>query len=341
MTATPPTQAPSSLYTIDIWPPGPRPSSIFMLSKWVAPFTHGRADFYGWDGAFLQTIDAPGNLLASVDGRYFVNFTTRQLLSSTGDLVRPFTEPTLEQGSSSLNWAGDGDYFCGLETSGAGYALVVEDVGGHVQRMQLAVPSDVVPIDGLRAMGVQCGLTANRAVVAGGTYPNYRVALMSLPDGNLIIDHELGAGYTGAETSPDLRWLVTNKPDQSVPNVGWRSEVVDLTTGVVQAYLQGYFASFTPDSQNVIGSDTQDLAAVVDWRSNTELWRGPGWLVHILANSDPATNSMLLQVATGSPQSGTETDDYWIVAGNGAGTRFTPRDCVSIVASPARVCWYL
>lgn len=112
-------------------------------------------------------------------------------------------------------------------------------------------------------------------------------------------------------------------------------------TGTVQAHLDGYFASFTPDSQHVVGVGGQGLAVVVDWRSNTELWRGPGWFNTIVARSEPTTNSMLLQVSTGSAQGGTEIDDYWIVSGDGAGFRFNPRDCVSIVASPARVCSYL
>jgi hypothetical protein len=341
-TQTPPTQAsPSPPYTIQIWPPGSRPPSTFLLSKWVAPFTHGQDDFYGWDGSFLRTIDVPGLLLASVDGRYFVNFTTGQLWSSAGVLVRPFTEPTLAQGSTSLNWAPDGDYFCALERSTTGFDLIVEDVAGHVQRTQLEVPSDLIPSNGLAAMNIGCSLTANRAVVHGGSYPNYRIAVMSLPDGNLMTDYLIGTDYSGVGTSPDMHWLVTSKPDPTVPHVGWRSEVVDLTTGTVQANLEGYFASFTPDSQHVVGSDGLDLAAVVDWRSNTELWRGPASLNTILASSDPTADSMLLQVSTGSPLAGTEIDDYWIVDGHGAGFRFNPRDCVSIVASPARKCWYI
>ena len=340
-TALPATAKPTSApIQIDIWPPGPRPASVFMLSRWVAPFTHGRADFYDWNGTFLWGLDAPGNLLASVDGRYFVNFTTGQLWSSVGVLVRPFVEPTLEQGSISFNWASDGDYFCSLERNATGFNLVVEDVAGNIQRTHLDVPVDLVPTDGLRAMNISCSLTANRAVVFGGSYPNNGVALMSLPDGSLIKETWLEAGYDGSGTSPDMHWLVTSKPDLTVPTVGWRAEVIDLTTGSVQAHLNGFFASFTPDSQHVVGVGGHGLAAVVDWRSNTELWRGPGWFNTIVARSEPTTNSMLLQVSTGSAQAGTEIDDYWIVGGNGAGFRFNPRDCVSIVASPARVCWY-
>ena len=155
-----------------------------MLATWLPTGPQARADFYAWDGSFLRTVQAPGNFLPSVDGRYFVNFTTGQLWSSTSHLVRPFTEPALDQGSTSLNWAADGDYFCGLETGTAGFSLVVEDVAGKIQRIRLDVPSDLVTPDGLRSMGVECSLTSSRALVFGGSYPGYRAALMSLPDGH-------------------------------------------------------------------------------------------------------------------------------------------------------------
>jgi len=294
-----------------------------MLSTWVAPFTHGHADFYGWDGSFLRTIEAPGNLLASRDGRYFVNFTTGWLSSSTGRVVRAFTEPTLDQGSTSLNWAADGDYFCGLEAGTLGYSLIVEDVLGKVQRIQLHVPSDLVPPDGLRAMGVECALTSSRALVFGGSTPRYRVALMSLPDGLAVSDIQLTAGYADG-ASPNLHWLAINN------GVG--------TDGTVQAELDGDFASFTPDSAHLVGTDGHWAAALVDWRTGTELWSGPGHLSGIMASSDPSTNMMLLWLSTGQPQAGTDTYDYWIVDGGGSARRFNPRDCVSIEASPARVC---
>jgi hypothetical protein len=304
-----------------------------MLSTWVSPGAHGHADFYRWDGSFLRTVEAPGNLLASIDGRYFVNFTTGQLWSSTSQLVRGFTEPTLDQGSTSLNWAADGDYFCGLETSGAGYSLVVEDVAGKVQRIRLDVPSDLVPPDGLRAMGVECSLTSGRALVFGGSLPRYRAALMSLPDGHPVSDYQMTTGYSGGG-SPNLHWLAATKPG----NNGGSTEVVDLTDGTIQAQLDGTFASFTPDSAHLVGTDSHGVAALVDWRTKMELWSGPGHLSGIIASSDPSTNMMLLWLSTGWPQAGTDTYDYWIVSGAGSGRRFNPRDCVSIEASPARVC---
>lgn len=314
---------------IDVWPPGPRPLSTFMLSTWVAPFTHGHADFYGWGGSFLRTVDAPGNLMASVDGRYFVNFTTGQLSSSTGQVVRAFTQPTLDQGSTSLNWAADGDYFCGLETSGAGYSLIVADVAGKVQRIRLQLPADLVPPDGLRAMGVKCSLSSSRALVYGGSASRNRVALVSLPDGHALSDIQTTAGYSGG-ASPDLHWLAINN--------GVSTEVVNLIDGTLQAQLDGDFASFTPDSAHLVGTDGRGAAAVVDWRTGTASWKGHGHLSEILANSDPSTDMMLLWLSTGQPQAGTDTYDYWIVDGAGSGRRFNPRDCISIEASPARTC---
>lgn len=306
-----------------------------MLSVWVAPFKRGHADFYGWDGSFRRRVEAPGNLLASVDGRYFVDFTAGQLRDSAGTLVRRFIEPTQAQNSTALNWARDGDYFCGLEKIGTGFALVVEDVAGRVQRIPLDVPSDLVPADGLRAMSIECGLTANRAVVFGGSLPNYRAALISLPDGNTTTDLELDADYVYAGSSPDLHWLAAAN---SAGVNGWTTEIVDTTDGTVQAQLDGYYGSFTPDGQKLVGTDDRAIAAVVNWRSKTELWTGPGHLNTVMANSDPATNMMVLWLSTGSAQAGTETYDYWIVSGTGSGFRFNPRDCVSIATSPTRVC---
>jgi hypothetical protein len=304
-----------------------------MLSTWVYPFSQGHADFYGWDGSFLRTVEAPGNLLSSSDGRYFVNFTTHELRSSTGQLVRAFTEPTLEQGSTRLNWAPDGDYFCGLETRRAGFSLVVEDVAGNVQRIHLDVPSDIVPTDGLRAMSVVCSLTSSRALVFGGSYPHYRTALVSLPDGRAVSDFQMDAGQVSSG-SPNLHWLAVTNPG----NNGLHTEVVDLTDGTVQAELDGYFGSFTPDSEHLVGTNGRGVATIVDWRTKTELWTGPSRLASVVGVSDPPTNRMLLWLSTGWAQAGTETYDYWIVATGGSGQRFTPRDCVSIESSPARVC---
>jgi hypothetical protein len=331
------TRTAPAFVSIDIWPPGPRQASAFMLSTWVYPFTHGHADFYGWDGSFLRTLEAPGNLLASVDGHYFVNFTTGELWSSTGELVRAFTEPTLAEGSTSLNWAADGDYLCGLESSGAGFMLVVEDVAGNVQRIQLNVPSDLVPPDGLRAMGITCSLTMSRAVVFGGSLPHVRAVLMSLPDGHPLSDYQLGTDYFGSESSPNLRWLAATHSGKN----GWSTEVVDLSDGTPKAQLDGYFATFTPDSEHLVGTDGHGAAAVVDWRTKTALWNGPGHLETVMAQSDPATNMMLLQLSVGSTQRGPSKFDYWIVNGQGSGRRFKPRDCASIEASPTRVCWFV
>jgi hypothetical protein len=306
-----------------------------MLSTWISPFTRGHADFYAWNGSFVRRVEAPGNLLASVDGRYFVNFTKGQLLDSTGTLVRSFTEPTAAENATSLNWAADGDYFCGLEKIGAGYALVVEDAAGRIQHIQLHVPPDLVPANGLRAMWIKCSLSANRAVVFGGSPSHPRAALMSLPDGKATTDFEFDPGYFAADLSPDLHWLAAS--NSAGPN-GWTTEVVDTTKGTAKAKLDGFFGSFTPDGENLVGTDVRNVVTVVDWRTKTELWRGPGHLDFVMAQSDPATNTMLLWLSTGSAQLGTETYDYWIVRGTGSGFRFNPRDCVSIVKSPGRVC---
>jgi len=307
-----------------------------MLSKWVSPFKHGQADFYGWDGSFRRTVDAPGNLLASVDGRYFVNFTKGQLLDSTGTLVRPFAEPGLAQNSTSLNWAADGDYFCGLEKIGGGYALVAEDVAGRGVRLDLDVPSDLVPPEGLRFMSVECSLSADRAIVHSGSDAGNRAALMSLPDGNLITDIEFRSGYYGSGSSPDLHWLLATKSNGGKTT----TEVLDATKGTVQVVLDGYFWLFTPDSKNVVGTDRHQVATVVDWRTKGELWRGPSTLDTVLAQSDPSTNTMLLLLSTGSAMAGTATYDYWIVGGAGSGFRFNPRGCLSYVVSPTRVCGF-
>jgi hypothetical protein len=303
-----------------------------MLSTWVAPFTHGEADFYSWDGSYLRTVDAPGALGASVDGRYFVNLTTNQLFSSTGQLVRDFTEPDVEVGSTALNWASDGDYFCGLESGAAGYSVVVEDVAGHVQRFHIDVPTDLIPPDGLRSMGIVCSLTGSRALVFGGTAES-RVALMSLPDGQPIVDFQFDSGYSGLNESLDLRWAVAANWAN-----GGDTEVVDLKTGTVQVHLNGNFDSFTPDSQHLVGTDGQGAASMVDWRTKNELWRGLGHLAMIVAHSDPSTNKVLLWLSTGSAQGGTDTYDYWIVDASGSSVRFNPRSCASFVASAARVC---
>lgn len=333
-TSAPPSPRPtaSPYVSIDIWPPEPRSASAFMLSTWVAPFTQGQADFYSWDGSYLRTVQAPGSLLASVDGRYFVNFTTNQLFSSTGQLVRDFTEPDVEVGSTTLNWASDGDYFCGLESGAAGYSVVVEDVAGHFQRFHIDVPTDLIPPDGLRSMGIDCSLTGNRALVFGGTAES-RVALMSLPDGQPIADFQFDSGYWWGGVSPDLRWVTTINSAN-----GGDTEVVDLTTGTIQAHLNGYFDSFTPDSQHLVGTDGQGAASVVDWRTKNELWRGLGHVAMIMAHSDPSTNKVLLWLSTGSTQGGTDTYDYWIVDASGSSLRFNARSCASFVASAARVC---
>jgi hypothetical protein len=304
-----------------------------MVSAWIAPFDHGNADFYSWDGSYQRTLDAPGNLLASIDGHYFVNLTTHQLSSSTGIVVRSFTEPGLDQGSTALNWASDGDYFCGMQRSRTGYWLVLEDVAGNVQDIRMDVPSDVVAPDGIRSMGIQCSLTANRALVFGGSYPHSRVALISLPDGHPIADVILDTDSRGAGSS-DLRWLAATN---SYGIGGSKTEVVDLTNGAIDARLDGYFPSFTPDSQHLVGTDERGAAALVDWRSKTELWTGPGYFNGVL-DSDPATNKVLLTISNGWAQAGTEVDDYWIVAGSGSGFRFNPAGCTPIEASPARVC---
>src|SRR5258708_24603039 len=103
--------------------------------------------------------------------------------------------------------------------------------------------------------------------------------------------------------SPNLHWLgATNRG-----NDGVSTEVVDLTDGTVQAQLDGPFASFTPDSTHLVGTDGHGAAAVVDWRTKTELWSGPGHLSAIMASSDPATHMMLLWISTGQPQAGTDT----------------------------------
>ena len=329
------TPSTSAFASIEIWPPGPRPASAFMLSTWVYPFTHGQADFYGWDGTFLRTVDGPGNLLASVDGRYFVNFTTAQLRTSTGELVRAFTEPTLASGSTSLNWAGDGDYFCGLERNSAGFDAVVEDLPGHVQRFRLDVPAELIPPDGLRAMNIECSLSTNRAVVFGGSLPHYRAALMSMADGHLLKDVQMDENVGGVGRSPDLHWLAATDPRPD----GWETELVDLTDGSIGAKLDGYFATFTPDSQNLVGITNTGVAAVIDWRTRSQLWSEPGDLTAMFL-SDPSTNKLLLRLSTGSPGAGTATNAYWIVNGKGSGFRFNPRSCVPIEAPPAGVCTF-
>jgi hypothetical protein len=293
-----------------------------MLSTWVSPFTHGYADFYSWDGSALRTIDSPGNLLASRDGRYFVNYTAGQLWSATGQMIRPYVEPP---GSTALNWAADGDYFCGLDQNATGYDLVVVDVPGNVQRFPLDVPPALVTPDGLRALGVGCSLTAHRAVVFGGSAPNSLVAVQSLPDGHLVRIVQLSAGGHGViDRSPDMRWLAVTNTTNSSP--GWETEIVDLTDGSVQAKVAGYFG-FTPDGQNLVGNNQHWAATILDWRTMTELWTGVGH-AQVMAASDPSTNKALLWLSTGSSQGGTDTYDFWIVDGAGSAIRFTPTRCL-------------
>ena len=308
-----------------------------MKSTWVAPFTDGYADFYSWDGSFVRRVAAAGNLIASIDGRYFVNFTKGQLMDSNGTLVRSFTEPTLAQGSTALNWARDGDYFCGLEQTSAGFSMVVEDVSGNDQRIALDVPADLVPPDGLAAMEIECSLTTNRAIIFGQVPGHPRVGLMSLPDGHLISDFGFDSGFFGNATSSDLRWLAANSTSAN----GSTTEVIDTSNGTVAAKIDGYFWVFMPDGEQLAGDDVKDVATVVDWQSGTAIWTGPGHLDTWVAQSDPSTNRTLLWLSTGSAQAGTETYDYWIVDGTGAGFRFNPGDCASIAVSPARVCSFI
>jgi hypothetical protein len=193
------------------------------------------------------------------------------------------------------------------------------------------VPVDLIPPGGLRAMSIACSLGASRALVFGGSLPRSRAALMSLPDGRPITDYQFDSGYGGGG-SPDLHWLAASSPVN-----GWNTEVVDLTSGIVQAQLTGYFGSFTPDSRFLVGNDGQGVASVIDWRTKNEVWSGPGHAA-VMADSDPSTNKMLLWLSTGWTQAGTDTYDYWIVDPSGSSLRFNPRDCVSIVVSPARLC---
>ncbi|HZQ49310.1 MAG TPA: hypothetical protein VFB69_03280 [Candidatus Dormibacteraeota bacterium] len=299
------------------------------------------SDFYGWDGSFLRSVPVPGaGSLASVDGHYFVTFnadSSGKLWNSSGRVIRDFDEPTVEQGMSTLNWAADGDYFCGLESHGAGYSVVVEDVAGRFQHFPLDLPADVLSPDGLRFMSVECSLTSHRALISGdfdvnGVFSHTQVALMSLPDGHEISDVRLDTGSGGG--SPDLHWYAAFDSDSA----GWHTEIIDLTDGTISGKLDGYF-QFAPDSHHVVGTDGHGVAAVVDWRTKAELWKGPGHLVMVMASADPSTNMMLLWLSTGQTQGGTDTYDYWIVDGTGNAHRFDPRDCTPIEVSPTRLCW--
>jgi len=334
--------SPPAAYSIGIWPPGPRPPSEFVLQTSPVNSQSDHANLYGWDGSFLASTAMPNSGFgASVDGHYFVVYTasgTGELWATSGTLIRTFSDPTINGQSTSLNWAADGDYLCGLQIQGTQYALVVEDVAGTIQFIPLDIPSDVVPPEGLRDLSSDCSLTANRALVFGafatnGIWTHTQAALISLSDGHPLSDFQLDGGGAGA--SADLHWL-------AVPNSGgggWTTEIVDATDGTQHAKLGGYFANFTPDSQFVVGSDGQGTASIVDWRTNTERWTGPGHLEQVMAHSDPSTNKMLLWLSTGWAQAGTETYDYWIVDGTGLGFRLDPQGCAPIVASPARLCW--
>lgn len=305
-----------------------------MVSNQAGIGPSSRVDVYGWDGTFLRSFDVAGVAdLASVDGAYIVDITNDQIWSSTGTDAGPIDVfgPGYngKQGRGAFNWAGDGDYFCALDSTGTDFALLLEDVGGKQEEIPLIVPSDVIAGDGIRAMQVRCSLSSNRAAVWKDDQPQ-KVAIFSVPDGTVTSELDLGS-YIAWSWSSDLRWLLAHNTSATGP----RDEVIDTESGAVMAQLDGNFESFAPDGQSLVGTDAAGNAVMVDWRNNAVLWSGTGHLETIVASSDASTDEMLLWLSTGSDQAGTTTYDYWIVNGVGAAFRFTQK-CSPSVASAAR-----
>jgi len=65
---------------------------------------------------------------------------------------------------------------------------------------------------------------------------------------------------------------------------------------------------------------------MLDWQTSHDVWSSPGYVASVVAVSDPGTNEMRLEVATGSTAAGSERRQYWIVTGSGVATQFIPQN---------------
>ncbi len=276
--------------------------------------TTGHVDFYRWDGTFIRRLDSSGPILPSSDGRYYVTNRTGQIWTAEGLLSGKIAEWSF----ASFGWAKDGNYLCGSGKNPAGgYTMYLTDLQGRSREYILGTSGDIHNVFG-------CSTNTSRAVVLEGS--GQLMTVISLSDGHVETTVPLPKLFASSLVSPDANWLVENII--TTPGGAHESDLVDLGDGSVHYRLaNGTVVAFSPDSQYLVANDDGGTSTrMVDWRTSHDVWSSPGYVARAAAVSDPATNEMLLEVATGSAAAGTQRSQYWIVTGHGVATQFIPQN---------------
>ena len=276
--------------------------------------TTGHADFYRWDGTFIRRLDSDGPILPSSDGRYYVTNRTGQIWTAEGLLSGKIAEWS----SASFGWAKDGNYLCGSGKNPAGgYTMYVTDLRGRSREYALGSSGDIHNVFG-------CSTSAKRAVVLEGS--GQLMTVISLSDAHVETTVPLPKLFASLLVSPNTNWLVEDVI--TAPGGAHESDLVDLGDGSVRYRLANSTAvTFSPDSRYLVVNDSSGTSTrMLDWQTSHDVWSSPGYVASVVAVSDPGTNEMLLEVATGSTAAGTQRSQYWIVTGGGVATRFFPQN---------------
>ena len=298
------TSSPSSDRTAQ---PATSPSSSQLSPTTFLFDLGGQAGFYTWSGTFVRRAPGGGNIMASSDGRYYVD-TQGRIWTAGGS-----RSGTIAQWSTaSFGWSGDGDYLCGSGKDPSGrYTMYVTDIKGASRQYDLGTAAGIHNV-------VACSMRTNRAAVLAKA----GMTVLSLSDGRVERTVQLASNGLWA-VSPDVRWLA----DSAVrANGSLETDVTDLRDGTVQARVANANAiAFLPDGMSLVVNDKKGTkATILNWRTGSQEWTMPGHVAMVIAHSDPTTNKVLLWISTGSTAAGTDTHDYWIVDGSGMATRFTP-----------------
>ena len=255
----------------------------------------------------MRRVNDGNSVTASRDGRYYFDSQGRVWARGYGQVGA-----IAGWGRWSGSWARDGDYLCGLVKDSAGaFTLQVTDLHGHSRGVAI---SDTGPHPSLSA----CSTGTNRALVAELSGMTVR----SLSDGH--IERTItGAPNSAQPVSPDGQWLaaISGGMQGVVPETA----IISLADGTVQARFPAEVAlDFFPDGRHLLlGDKAGTRTRIVDWRSGAVLWSRPGGAGEVAA-SDPVTDKLLVDFLTGSPYSGTDKHDYWILGSAGTATRFVP-----------------
>jgi WD40 repeat protein len=280
-------------------------------------------DFYTWDGKLVRRLMTAVGVLATDDGRLYVDHDGK-IFETQGGLVGVVADwdrlpyPV---------WADDGAHICGIATDSNGmHSLEVVGIHGDVRRYSLD-PADQYPV--LSA----CSFTSGRAAIqtnlgriTGGNEVKWVVRVLALRDGTPINTVTwAGEERTNIVLSRDAQWLAR----QILRPGHWLTEVVDLTDGSTKAsYEDALAAAFSPDDRLLVVGIGSRETRVLDWRTGRVVWSRTTYgtysgLSGVEAISDAATDKLLVAQSTDNP-SAFHAREFWIVDGQGSARPFYP-----------------